>query len=393
MSDPKLTGQIISVVFFSFIAYFTIGIPLAVLPPYVQSLGFGPLVAGLTISIQYLATFMGRTPAGRMSDSKGPKQTLILGLVACGVSGLFLVLTAYFAKTPLVSLAFLFIGRLFLGFGESFVAMAAILWGIGRVGSRHTAQVISWNGVATYAALAIGAPLGIALNNTFGLSALGWGIFLLGWLSIPIALYKKPTIPIPGKPIPIHQVFGRVLPYGAGLALASIGFGSIATFITLYYASHHWHDAAYALTAFGTVFIGVRLIFAKMIDRLGGYRVAIISLTIECLGLAILWLAPTIGVAFLGAIITGIGFSLVFPALGVESMMRVTPDNRGAALGMYSVFVDVALGITGPVGGWIATRHGFSAIFLFAATASFTALLLISSLFVLKGQLHTAQLT
>jgi hypothetical protein len=30
--------------------------------------------------------------------------------------------------------------------------------------------VISWNGVATYVAMAVGAPLGVTLNHYFGIS-------------------------------------------------------------------------------------------------------------------------------------------------------------------------------------------------------------------------------
>lgn len=43
----------------------------------------------------------------------------------------------------------------------------------------------------------------------------------------------------------------------------------------------------------------------------------------------------------------------------------VPPPNRGAALGAYSVFFDISLGLTGPVAGTVASRHGYAAAFLF----------------------------
>ncbi|RYE72591.1 MAG: MFS transporter, partial [Oxalobacteraceae bacterium] len=64
------------------------------------------------------------------------------------------------------------------------------------------------------------------------------------------------------------------------------------------------------------------------------------------------------------------GFSLVFPALGVEAVNLVPASSRGAAVGAYSLFIDMSLGITGPVAGAIAAGYGFSAIFLFAAVAA-----------------------
>ena len=68
----------------------------------------------------------------------------------------------------------------------------------------------------------------------------------------------------------------------------------------------------------GSFFIGVRLVCANAINRHGGFRVAIVSLAVEAIGLAVLWLAPSVTTALVGAALTGIGFSLVFPALARE---------------------------------------------------------------------------
>jgi MFS family permease len=130
----------------------------------------------------------------------------------------------------------------------------------------------------------------------------------------------------------------------------------------------------------------IRLVFGNAIDRFGGYRVAIVSLVVECLGLILLWLGTTPHAALAGAALTGSGFALVFPALGVEAVGRVSSHNRGAALGAYSVFLDVALGLTGPVGGWIAGLYDYPAIFLLAGFASLAAAILSVSLYLRFGR-------
>jgi len=71
----------------------------------------------------------------------------------------------------------------------------------------------------------------------------------------------------------------------------------------------------------------------------------------------------------LGAALTGCGFALVFPAIGVEAVARVPAGSRGAALGAYSAFLDLALGVTGPVAGYISNGYGYPSIFLSAALA------------------------
>ena len=113
----------------------------------------------------------------------------------------------------------------------------------------------------------------------------------------------------------------------------------------------------------------MRLLFAGTITRYGGFRVAQVSFLVEAAGLALLWLAPSAGLALMGAALTGCGFALVFPAIGVEAVARVPAGSRGAALGAYSAFLDLALGVTGPVAGYISGGFGYPAIFLSAALA------------------------
>jgi predicted MFS family arabinose efflux permease len=74
--------------------------------------------------------------------------------------------------------------------------------------------------------------------------------------------------------------------------------------------------------------------------------------------------------AILGAALTGFAFAMVFPALGVEAFQRVPSSSRGAALGVFSVFLDVALGLTGPLAGLLVGVYGYPAIFLIAAVAA-----------------------
>ncbi|MFT4182959.1 MAG: MFS transporter, partial [Rhizobium sp.] len=136
-----------------------------------------------------------------------------------------------------------------------------------------------------------------------------------------------------------------------------------------FFHSRDWQGASFALSAFGLAFMGVRLGLAQAVARFGGLPLARISLVLEVIGLAALALAPTPAVAILGAALAGAGFAPVFPALGNEAMARIPPQNRGVALGLYSVFLDVALGSTGPIAGLLADHFGYTAPFLLGAGA------------------------
>ena len=372
-----ITLQVVSIVLFTFIGYLNIGILLAVLPGYVHNhLGYGTVIAGLVISVQYLATLLSRPYASRIIDTRGSKRAVMIGLAGCGLSGVFMLVSTWLTSMPAWSLASLLIGRLVLGSAESLVGSGSIGWGIGRVGAQNTAKVISWNGIASYGAIAIGAPLGVVMVGHLGMWSLGASIIALGALGVLLAWPKLAAPIVGGVRLPFLHVLGRVLPHGTGLALGSIGFGTIATFITLYYATNHWENAVLCLSLFGASFIGARLIFGNFINRIGGFRVAIACLSVETLGLLLLWLAPNPELALAGAALSGFGFSLVFPALGVEAVNLVPASSRGAAVGAYSLFIDLSLGITGPLVGAVAAGFGFASIFLFAALAALSGLLL-----------------
>jgi MFS family permease len=195
-------------------------------------------------------------------------------------------------------------------------------------------------------------------------------------VAFPLARRKRATAVAVGARTPIRHVAARVLPHGIGLALGSIGFGCIATFITLFYASHGWANAALTLSIFGVMFVGARFVFGKLINRVGGYRVAMVSFVVEAIGLCMLWLASDMLLAAVGAAVAGLGFSLIFPSLGVEAVHRVPENSRGAAIGVYSVFLDVAMVTVGPLGGWIASGMGYNSIYGFAALAAAIAVLL-----------------
>jgi predicted MFS family arabinose efflux permease len=301
---------------------------------------------------------------------------VLIGLVMCALSGLLLMLGALAAALPALSLGLILVARLALGCAESCVGTGAIAWGMGQVGHQHTARVISWNGVATYGAIAAGAPLGVMIVHSFGFAAIGAVSLIVMVIAFPLARRKRATAAATGERASISSVAARVVPYGIGLALGSLGFGCIATFITLLYAAHDWTGAALTLSIFGVMFVGTRFVFGSMINRVGGYRVAMVSFAVEATGLAMLWLASDMRLASAGAAVAGLGFSLVFPSLGVEAVNRVPENSRGAAIGVFSAFLDVAMVAVGPLGGWIAAGMGFNSVYGFAALAAIAAVVL-----------------
>ncbi len=374
----KTLWSIFTIVVFTLLCYIEIGLQMAVVPLFVkEQLGFSSALAGFAVSVQYLATFVSRIGAGHRIDTRGPKKVVIAGLFLGTVSGLLIMIAPSMTAWPVGALVVVLLGRIFLGVSESWVATGVIVWNIQRVGVPGTARVISWNGVCSYGGIALGAPVAMIIYQSH--AALGgfWGIglccMLMLLLGVPWAWRQvavKPLSPSTGKRHSFMTVFGQVAPYGMALAAGSIGFGAISSLLTLYFADQNWRGAATALSIFGCVFVLTRFGFTTQITKRGGTIVALVSLLVESLGLCVLAMGHSPLWANIGAALTGAGFSLLFPALGVGAVARTKPENKGIAIGAFSVFLDIAIGLSGPILGFIIPFWGYQGLFLTTALMS-----------------------
>jgi len=354
-----------------FCGYLAVGLPLPVIPLFIhEKLGFSDLIVGLVIGIQFLATVLTRGYAGRLTDHFGGKRSAVQGAAVCALGGLLYLVSAMPGLSPEVSLAIIVVGRLAAGFGESQFVTGCVSWSIASVGPQRAGMSMSWTGIAMFAALAIGAPIGMALYQGYGLQAAMIACIVAPLIAAVIAFREVSYTSPSGQRLPFYKVIGQIWREGLGLMLQGVGLSGLTAFASLYFAARSWGQAGLVMTAFGIGFIFVRMVLGSLPDRMSGYRVALWSLVVEAIGQAMIWGVPYEIVALAGALVTGLGCALVFPALGVEALKRVLPANRGSAMGAFVAFLDIAYGISGPAAGVIAGQFGYAAVYLFGAACA-----------------------
>jgi MFS family permease len=365
-----------------FLGMLAIGIPLPVLPAQVHgALGFGTVMVGWVIGIQSVATVLTRQFAGTTCDRRGVKTAVLLGLPAASMAGCLYLVSALAPVGPNVGLAILLAGRLLLGYAESLFLTGTMTWAIATVGAQNTGRVMAWQGIAIFGATGLGAPVGLWLLNAYGFVAAAAVAAAVPLPALAIALLRRGIAPMPAGPrVPFYRVIGLIWQPGLALGFGAMSFGALAAFVTLYYGAHGWPGAGLALSGFAGGYILVRLFFAGLPDRHGGTRVGLVSLAIQAAGQGVMFAATTPLMAFVGATVTGIGFSLVFPAMGVEAIRRVAPQSRGIAVGGFIAFFDLAVGATGPVMGLVADGFGYPAIYLACGVAALIAMVLAATL-------------
>ncbi len=365
-----------------FCGILVVGAPLPALSLYVhEQLGFSSFTVGWVIGIQSIVTVLSRHYAGTLSDHHGPRWIVLRGLPLASLAACCYLASALLPAAPEVRLAVLIAGRVLLGIAESLYITGTMSWGIGRIGAARTGKVMSWQGIAMYAALGLGAPLGLGIQSAYGFAGVAVLAMVTPLLAIAIA-FALPPVPIAGGErvhVPVHRVLRLIWLPGLVLALATVPFASMAAFLPLAYSVKGWAGAGAAIASFGIAYVFVRLVGSHLPDRFGPSRVVAASLGIELVGQLVLWCAPSPAVALIGAALTGLGFSLIFPSLGVMATKRVPAELRGRAVANFMAFFDVAIGLTGPAVGLLTGAMGYPSAFLAGAIATAAALVLMRS--------------
>jgi len=357
-----------------FFCYMTVGLPLAVLPIYVHgNLGYGPVAVGWVMAMQSVGTLLSRQFAGAVSDVRGPKVAVVSGALICSAAAVLysVASTSYGGRES--ALWVLLSARAILGLGESLLITGALAWCIGNVGTRYTGRAMVWVGIAMFGAIGVGSPIGVGLFQAGGFTLLALISAALPIIAGAAAMLRRGIPPHHGVRLNFFRVVKLIWPFGVSLALSTFGFGTLFAFLGLYYSAHHWRGAPWGLASFGAAYTISRLLFGGLPDQLGGRKVASFTIPLQGFGSLVVAVASSPSVAIIGAAILGAGYSLTFPALGVEAVKRVPAQSRGAAMGAYVAFVDIGLGLTGPIAGLFVRYVSYPMVFLLGSAFSLMA--------------------
>lgn len=360
-----------------FTNYLIIGTAMPVVPLYVShELGFGTLMVGITVSCEFIAALISRVYSGHHADVNGPKKTVAIGLIAGITAGILYFTSLSTASMPTIAIVLLVLARTILGISESFVITGTLVWGLSIFGVANAGKVIAWLGTALWAAYAAGAPLGTLLYERYGFLSTSLLTVILPLLTafmvIPLkapALKKKASNGLKD----MAQVIKSVWLPGVGLAFTAAGFGSITTFGALLFAHENWPSAWLLFSSLSVAFILGRLFFGHLPDKVGGAKIALVCVIVEAVGSLMIGLTPAAMFAFAGAAVTGLGYALVYPGFGLEAVRLSPPENQGMAMGTYTAFLDLALGITGPALGLVADATGLKSVFIVSSVLVFCA--------------------
>jgi MFS family permease len=352
----------------------SIGATLPVLPRYVTGpLGGGEVEVGIVTGAFAITGLACRPLAGHFADRRGRRRVVLWGTIATAVSGLLLFVPA--------GVPGLIISRLFLGAGEGAVYTAGSAWIVDLAPPDRRGRVIGLYGLAIWGGLALGPPLGELILHASSYEMV-WAFATAAPLLGALVAIRIPERFAPRDDLEFERrlLAHEALRPGLGLSLAIVGYAAMAAFVVLHLDQRDVGHGAAVFAAFAATVVGTRIFLGWLPDRFGPVRCAAGAGAIEAAGLVVIAGAQTIEVAVLGAVAMGAGFSLLFPSFALIVVNRVPVERRGVAMGTYTAFFDLGMGLGGPLTGAAAALGGYSAAFALAAACALSTIFVALSL-------------
>jgi MFS family permease len=350
----------------TFCGVLAVGSVLPVLPRYVHGpLDSGDVAVGVVIGAYAITGLLLRPVAGRLADTRGRKPMVLGGAMLVAVGGLLYL--------PSLGVAGLVLARMVLGAGEGTVYTAGSAWIVDLAPDARRGRVLGLYGLAVWGGLSLGPLVGEVLFDLGGYTTVWIFSAVVPVVGALIAVTARdPFVPLDqAEPHPL--IAPEAVGPGLAIALASVGYAAVATFIVLHLEARGISQGATVFAAFAAMIVIARLILGHLPDRVGAAPVAIAATLGEAAGLGLIAVAQSLPVALAGGMLMGGAFSLLNPALMLIALGRVSQQARGAAMGTYTAFFDLGVGLGAPLAGLVAALAGYEAAFFFAAAVSVAA--------------------
>jgi MFS family permease len=335
------------------------GIVLPIVPQFGErQLRLTPAEVGIAIAVFSVASLIVRPVVGWSTDRFGRRPALVGGAIVAIVA-LLLHLAAG-------SLGMLVVARSLFGVGEAFFFVAALAAASDLAPADRRGEAISFFSLSLY--------LGLAIGPLIGETALGFGSYPAVWLvAATIAAVGLALAWLMPETAPSRQIGERarffhpagIVP-GILIFLGVFGMAGFLAFVPVY-ADDVGLPASIPLGIYAGTVVVLRLLGARLPDRLGAVRLSGSALVATAAGLAIIGSVRT-GIGLIaGTAIMAIGVAFTFPALMALAVARVDPGERGTVVGTASLFLDLAFGAAPVVLGTIAGVTGYGPTFLVSA--------------------------
>ena len=382
--DRLLTPTFVALAVATLVFYVASGIVVTAAPLFgAQRLLLSKPEIGLAIAIFSVAALAMRPVVGWVTDRFGRRFALRTGAA--------LTIVALVIHIPVTTLGAFVIARALLGAAEAFWLVAAIAAAADLAPEGRRGEALSFISLTLYVGLAVGPVMAETILGASGSFAAVWLVTAavaaialgLAWVVPDIAPTEMGDVGPGPRRRPtrwsrlIHPA--GLLP-GLVILLGLSGMAYYLSFLPLYVRSIGLSGASLPLAEYGLVVVVLRLVGARLPDRLGAVALSGSALAASAIGLGIIAAFPSLAGLLVGTGLFAFGVAFIMPALLALTVARAPVAERGLAVATATLFIDVSFGIAPVVLGAVAEIGGYPLGFVVAgAVSALGALVLVAA--------------
>ena len=385
---PRLITPRFALVVTAGLAYFfSLGMLLPVVPLYVEGpLSHGKLAVGIAVGAFSVGAVLLRPWAGMIGDRFGRRVLIVVGaLVVAASGGLYHVAT---------NIGLLVLVRILGGIGEAAFFVGAGTMVTDLAPEERRGEAISYWSVAVYGGLALGPWLGETLVSGDHYGQVWTVSAVLALTAAAVGFFTTETVTTNDPDLVRGPLINRaaILP-GSVLFLGLIGLAGYTSFIALYVREIGMHDSRSVLALYAGVILSVRILGARIPDRIGAKRAGTFATITGTVGLLIIASTPHPVALMIGTVVFAVGMSLLYPAMLMLSLADLPANERGSAVGTVSSFFDLSQGLGAAILGGVAALTGYSGAFVAAAALTMVGLVVLRTASGDRGEARAERVT
>ncbi|MCC3419838.1 MAG: MFS transporter [Microcoleus sp. PH2017_01_SCD_O_A] len=358
---------------------------LPTLPLYVQSVGGSKQQIGFVMGAFAIGLLLSRPQLGKIADSRGRKQVLLLGVSVAALAPIGYLLAQ---SVPLLLFLRAFHGISIAAFTTAYSALVTDLSPPGKRG-----ELIGYMSLAAPIGLAFGPAMGGFIQAGIGYPALfamsaafaTTALFITTKVVEPnfAELTKSDSLSEDKNSQKYWQMLWnpRVRIPALVLLLVGLVFGTLSTFMPLFIQETkvNLNPGLFYSTAAIASF-SLRLVTGRASDKYG--RGLFISGGLICyaVSMLLLYFANSSGAFLIAALVEGTAGGTVMPMMVTLMSDRCEPQERGRLFSICIGGFDLGIALAGPTLGFVAEQVGYRNMFGLAAVLAALALLIFVTL-------------
>jgi MFS family permease len=336
----------------------------AVLPLFiVEQLHGAESQVGMIMGAFAISAVLSRPLSGRLVDTWSRKACLSLGAL------IYVIFPALYTQAASVSVMLAL--RFFHGIGIAIYTTAGSVFVADLAPPARRGEAMGYYGMALNLAMAIGPALGVALASWLGFAGLFWTAASLALACLLLVqLVHDPhqsRSPDSHAASPRPPLFSRAALFPGFIAMCmTMTFGAIVSFLPLFVQHQQLGNAGVFFTVYSIVVVVLRPLSGQLSDRFGRSAVIIPGMLFLTVSMVVLAYTKSQVGLLSTAVLQGIGFGAVHPAIMAWIVDRSTVHDRGPALATLMMMFDVGVGFSAIGLGQVLQRTDFFTMYLSA---------------------------